>query len=412
MPNGVAVAELGFQDIAIGAVFDCERTFTAEDVERFAEVSGDFSPLHMDAEYAGTTPFRGRVVHGMLLAALFSQLVGMRIPGRHALYLGQDLAFRLPVRLGETIRASAKVTAKTEATRTIVLATEIRNAEGKVAVSGTARVKVRDSDPTAASAGAPVESQTVERSTSRKVALVTGASRGIGAAVARLLASRGIAVGVNYFQSGGRAEQVVAAIREAGGLALAIRADVRHQEETNRLVRAVVGQFGGLDMLVNCATGPLQQSAVIDLDWKAFEEQLTYQVKSVLDSCQAAHPHMKARGGGSIVNVVSQVVNGPPPAMMADYVTAKHALKGLSRALAMEWAADNIRVNMVSPGLVQTELTEHYPAMVFKREAARTPLRRLASPTDVANAVGYLLGPEATFLTGVDVAVTGGQVMR
>jgi 3-oxoacyl-[acyl-carrier protein] reductase len=409
--GGVAVAELGFQDIAIGAVFDCERTFTAVDLERFAEVSGDFSPLHMDAEYAGATPFRGRLVHGMLLAALFSQLVGMRIPGRHALYLGQDLSFRLPVRLGETIRASAKVTAKTEATRTIVLATEIRNAEGKVAVSGTARVKVRDSDSTVGSASAPVEGQAVEPSAMRKVALVTGGSRGIGAAVARLLASRGIAVGVNYSQSGGRAAQLVAAIQESGGLAVAIRADVRDRDETRRLVGAVVGQLGGLDMLVNCASGPLQQRAAIDLDWKVFEEQLTYQVKAVLDTCQAAFPHMKARGGGSIVNVVSQVVSGPPPSMMADYVTAKHALKGLSRALAVEWATDNIRVNMVSPGLVQTELTEHYPAMVFKTEAARTPLRRLASPTDVANAVGYLLGSEAAFLTGVDMAVTGGQVM-
>jgi 3-oxoacyl-[acyl-carrier protein] reductase len=346
----------------------------------------------------------------MLLASLFSQLVGMRVPGRHALYLGQDLSFRLPVRMGEKVRAIAKVASKIEATRTIVLATEIRNAEGKVAVSGSAKVKVRDGEIASALTGPAVVAGT-PRPTHRKVALVTGASRGIGAAVALALAARGLAVAVNYFRSGERAEQLVATIQEAGGQATAIRADVREQAESQRLVSAVVERFGGLDMLVNGATGPLQPRSAAELHWAAFEEHLVYQVKSVMETCQAAFPHMKARGGGSIVNVVSQVASGSPPPLMADYVAAKYALKGLSRALAIEWAADNVRVNTVSPGLVQTELTEYYPEMAFKAEAARTPLKRLARPADVAGAVAYLLGEDAAFLTGVDVAVTGGQVM-
>lgn len=403
-------AALVFRDIQVGATFECERTFTEGDLRRFAEVSGDFSPLHMDQAYAAATQFSGRVVHGMLLASLFSQLVGMRIPGRHALYLGQDLSFRLPVRMGETVRAVAKVASKIEATRTIVLATEIRNAEGKVAVSGSAKVKVRDGE-IASALTAPAVAAGTPRPTHCKVALVTGASRGIGAAVALALAARGLAVAVNYFRSGDRAEQLVATIQETGGQATAIRADVREQVESQRLVSAVVERFGGLDMLVNGATGPLQPRSAVELNWAAFEEHLVYQVKSVMETCQAAFPHMKARGGGSIVNVVSQVASGSPPPLMADYVAAKYALKGLSRALAIEWAADNVRVNTVSPGLVQTELTEHYPEMAFKAEAARTPLKRLARPADVAGAVAYLLGEEAAFLTGVDLAVTGGQVM-
>jgi 3-oxoacyl-[acyl-carrier protein] reductase len=401
-------AVLVFRDIQVGATFECERTFTEDDLRRFAEISGDFSPLHMDQSYAAATPFAGRVVHGMLLASLFSQLVGMRVPGRHALYLGQDLSFRLPVRMGETVRAVAKVVSKIEATRTIVLATEIRNAEGKIAVSGSAKVKVRDGE---ISAAAPAAAAAAGPSTHRKVALVTGASRGIGAAVALALAARGLAVALNYFRSGERAEQLVATIQEAGGQATAIRADVRERADSERLVSAVVGRFGGLDLLVNGATGPLQPRPAVELTWAAFEEHLVYQVKSVMETCQAAFPHMKARGGGSIVNIVSQVASGSPPPMMADYVAAKYALKGLSRALAIEWAGDNVRVNTVSPGLVQTELTEHYPEMAFKAEAARTPLKRLARPADVAAAVAYLLGDDAAFLTGVDVAVTGGQVM-
>ena len=99
------------------------------------------------------------------------------------------------------------------------------------------------------------------------------------------------------------------------------------------------------------------------------------------------------------------------PANMADYVTAKHALEGLSKALAAEWAGDGIRVNMVSPGLTRTELTEFQHERVFKMEAARTPLRRLATPADIARAVAYLALDDSAFLTGTNLFVTGGQVM-
>src|SRR6266849_3900020 len=135
---GPKAADLRFRDIELGQTFELERTFTVEDVERFAAVSGDWSPLHVDPGYAAATEFGGCVVHGMLLASLFSQLVGMHIPGTLALYLGQDLSFRRPVLVGETVRAAAKVTGKNEATATLALATEIRNGAGLIAVSGTA----------------------------------------------------------------------------------------------------------------------------------------------------------------------------------------------------------------------------------------------------------------------------------
>src|SRR5262249_16916083 len=147
----------------------------------------DFSPLHVDAEYAGTTEFGRPVVHGMLLASLFSQLVGMWLPGKHALYLGQDLSFRRPVMIGETVRASARVISKNAVTRTLTVSTEIRNAEGKVVVSGTAKVKMRDVQTI------PIESLNDKPSQARRdghVALVMGGSRGIGAEIARTLGNR------------------------------------------------------------------------------------------------------------------------------------------------------------------------------------------------------------------------------
>src|SRR5262252_2058423 len=369
--------EWTFGQIPIGQSYEIERTFTAGDSDAFAHLSGDFSPLHVDAEYARSTEFGDRVVHGMLLASLFSQLVGMWLPGKYAV------------------------------TRTITLHSEIRNDQDKVAVSGTAKVKLRDVDAIVAS------SDELSKSAGgyKHVALVTGGSGGVGSEIARTLAKRGAAVAVNYLRNETAASSVVSSIRACRGDATAVQADVRSGDSVREMVDSVTKQFGGVDWVVNCATSELRQTEFIKLGWDDFQVHLDHQVKSVMHVAQAAYPHMKANGGGIVVNILSQVTAGPPPVRMADYVSAKYALYGLSKALAAEWAADNIRVNMVSPGLMQTDLTQHYPERLFKLEANRTPLMRITRPDDVAGVVAYLLSEEASFLTGTNLFVTGGQVM-
>lgn len=402
-------AELGFDDIAVGQLFQIERSFSVDDVRAFAAVSGDHSPLHVDAAYAASTEFGSCVVHGVLLASLFSQLVGMQVPGKHALYLGQELTFRRPVLVGETVRAIAKVTGKSDATRTLVLNTEIRSTDDKVVVMGTAKVKVRDEarrEPQPLAAALPAST-----ATGRRVALVTGASRGMGAEIARTLARRGFAVAVNYFRSADRAEAVVQDIVREGGLAMAFQADVRDAAAVTAMVAQVAERLGAPTVLVNSAVGDFANRPIAELRWVDFEAHLDYQLKAVLNTCQSVRPLMKAAGGGAIVNLLSQVVGGAPAGGMADYVSAKSALMGFSKAMAVEWAEDAVRVNMVSPGLTRTEMTEHYHERVFKMEAARTPLKRIATPADVANSVAYLASDDSAFLTGVNVYVTGGQTM-
>jgi 3-oxoacyl-[acyl-carrier protein] reductase len=402
-------AELNFNDISVGQHYEFERHITKQDVERFAALSGDFNPLHLDSTYAASTEFGSCIVHGMLLASLFSQLVGMYIPGRHALYLGQDLSFRKPVMVGETVQVLARVTTKIEATKTIVLTTEIRNADGFVAVTGTAKVKCRGlvSREFAESRTADISARPV----SKRIALVTGASRGIGAEIARVLAARGIAVAVNYLRNGDLAHELVQDIRQQKGEAIAVQGDIRSGTDVERIFASISKELGDVSFVVNGAGGELLNMPLVEIAWSALEAQLEYQVKAVLQVCKAAYPKLKACHGGAIVNVLSQVTAGQPPARMGDYVTAKYALMGLSKALAVEWAGDGIRVNMVSPGLVQTDLTQHYPDRVFNLEANRTPLRRIAKPSDVAGAVAFLLSEDAAFLTGVNLIVSGGLVM-
>jgi len=399
---------LTFDEIAIGQTFELMRSFSVQDVLTFATLSGDYSPLHVDREYAAGTEFGAQVVHGVLVASLFSQLVGMRVPGKHALYLGQDLTFRRPVLIDETVRAVAKVVGKSDATRTLVVNTEIRSADDKVIVMGTAKVKVRDDSRTDQSVGSTA---CISQDSGRRVAIVSGASRGIGAQVARTLAQRGFAVAVNYFHSVDRACNVVREIELDGGVAIAVQADVRDPGSVSALIAQVVETLGPPRVLVNAAVGEIINRSISDLRWADFVAHMEYQVKAVFLLCQGAYPHMKSSGGGAIVNILSQVTAGVPATGIADYVSAKNALMGLSKAMAAEWSEDMIRVNMVSPGLTRTELTEHYQERVFKMEAARTPLKRIATPADVANAVAYLAGEEASFLTGVNLFVTGGQVM-
>ncbi|MBF0271845.1 MAG: SDR family oxidoreductase [Magnetococcales bacterium] len=401
--------ELTFHQIQVGDTFRLEKTFAAADVDHFAQVSGDFSPLHMDQDYAVASGFEGRVVHGMLLAALFSQLVGMRIPGRNALYLAQDLAFRRPVRVGECVTALARVIGKNPTTQTILLSTEIRNAEDQVAVGGMARVKIRDHEALPESPN-PTPEQCDPLPVGQKCVLITGATGGVGSAIATLLAASGWAVGIHYFQNEEKAARMVQKIGEAGGEAFAIQADLREGNAVERLFQLALKRFARLDAVVNAASGEIFHRPMRDLEWSQFMHHLDFQLKAVHQVCRQAFPHLK-NSGGSVVNILSQVVWDAPPAQMADYVAAKYALKGFSKALAVEWAEEGIRVNTVSPGLLRTDMTEHLNERIFKSEIGRTPLRRLGTPEDVARTVAFLLGEGAAFLTGVDLPLTGGQVM-
>ena len=406
------IADFTFTQVEVGSIFSFDRTFTAEDIDIFASVSGDFSPLHMDLEYANTTEFGGRVVHGILLASLFSNLVGMKIPGKHALYLGQDLVFRRPVLIGDRVTVSAKVLSKNAATQTFVLLTEIRTEDDKIAVSGTAKVKVRSPEVISSVADDSSSPSTKTVTGRQRVAIITGASRGIGAEIAHKLGGQNICIIVNYYRSQENAEKLVNTIQDNGGTAIAVQADIREEKDCQKLVDVAIQNFGRLDFIVNGATGDLEQCPFQDMEWKHFQYQLDFQLKGVFQMCQSAYPYLQQSDCAAIVNIVSQVTFGSPPTQMIDYVSAKYALKGLSKSLAIEWANEPIRVNTVSPGLTRTDLTQYYNEKVFKIEASRTPLKRLANVADIANTVSYLLSDEARFLTGIDISITGGQVMN
>lgn len=390
-----------FSRIQVGDTAELSHTITARDVDGFAELTGDDNPLHMDEEFASTTNLRKRVVHGMLTASFISTIIGTKLPGKGALWYEQNLKFLRPVRIGETIRILATVLHKSPAQRLLVISTDIYDQAGSKVLGGEAKVKVMESIETGGQIpGAP-----------KGAIIVTGSSRGIGAAVAKALAGKGFPVAVNYLADAGAADRVVADITAAGGRAVAIQADVADAGQVGRLVREAEAALGPLHGIVNNASPAIRNAPFQELPWEEMQRHLSTQVGGAFHLAQAALPGMLERGQGCIVTISSIFADNLPPAQMCAYVAAKSALNGLTRALAVELGPKGIRVNAVAPGMTQTDMIADVPEKAKMVAKMQTPLRRLAAPEDIAGVVAFLFGDEARHVHGQIIRVCGGAVM-
>jgi len=246
--------------------------------------------------------------------------------------------------------------------------------------------------------------------TAKKVMIVTGAARGIGAATAVLAARRGFAVCVNYRSRRDEAEQVVQTIRAAGGTALAVAADVSREDEVVALFDSVNREFGRLDALVNNAGVIDTQCRVADMTAARIARILATNVTGLLICCREAVRRMKAHGGGTIVNVSSAAARLGAPNEYVDYAASKGAVDALTVGLAKEVAADGIRVNAVRPGLIYTDIhtAGGEPGRV-DRLAASVPMARGGTAEEVAAAILWLASDEAAYTTGAVLDVTGGR---
>ena len=245
-----------------------------------------------------------------------------------------------------------------------------------------------------------------------KVAVVTGASRGIGRAIALALAAEGAAVVVGFARSRDAAEAVVGEVRQGGGRALAVGADVSRAEDVERLVAATLREFGTIDVWVNNAGADILTGEATawseDAKW---ERVIDVDLKGTWLASRAAARVMLAAGQGAIVNVSwDHVLAGMGNPTAAIYAAAKGGVLALSRCLAREWAP-RVRVNVVAPGWIRTKWAESLDEPSRDAVSSATPLRRWGTPADVAGAALFLASPEAAFITGETILVGGGVVM-
>jgi 3-oxoacyl-[acyl-carrier protein] reductase len=243
-----------------------------------------------------------------------------------------------------------------------------------------------------------------------RVILVTGASRGIGAAAARLFGRHGASVAVNYLNREPSARAVSEDIRASGGRSIAVKADVRDEGQVSAMVAEVTRQLGPIDTLVVNASMDSPVRPFVEYGWEDFQARVNGEMAAAFFPCKAVVGPMLLRGEGCIIAISSELSRRPGEGFCA-YTAAKSGLEGFMRTLAVELGPRGIRVNVVAPGLTETDATAGIPAAEKDALARLAPLRRLGQPEDVAGAIVILASDHARFLTGLYVPVSGGTVM-
>jgi 3-oxoacyl-[acyl-carrier protein] reductase len=247
----------------------------------------------------------------------------------------------------------------------------------------------------------------------RKVALVTGASSGIGAATARLLAAQGARVAVGFYQNKKGALEVLDSIAAAGGTAVAAVGDFRNTREIRSVVGQVVNEFGSIDILVNNAGSLVKRLPIREVTEEMWDDVIALNLKSAVFASQAVAPSMIERRTGAIVNVVSIAGhNGGGPGA-GTYATAKAGLTSFTKSLAKELAPHGVRVNAVSPGVIDTPFHEVFSTPEMIAGFVKTiPLGRIGKSEECAQVIAFLLSDAASYVVGETIEINGGQLMR
>lgn len=394
-----------YEDIKIGQREVLSHTVTQTDIDKFVDLTGDDNKLHVDKDFAAKTSFKKPVVHGMLGASFISTLIGTKLPGDGALWFSQTLDFLLPVRVNDNIKVTAEVTKKIDNEHIVELKIEIVNQNKQIVTRGISKVKVIEQKKNTDN------EKTATTSIVRpKVALVVGATGGIGAATCKALADNGFEVVMHYNSNKQKALDLLKELTDNNRKAHIVSGDVKNENDIVNIVNFALRHCGYIDVFVNCASTSIAPIQFQNLEWQDFVEQFNLNIQINLSFIQKILPEMIVHKFGRFITIGTVFSNKPNP-KLAHYVTAKSALEGFTKAAALEMAPNGITFNMVSPSMLNTDLTSEIPEKVKLINAAQTPIRRLAIAEDVANAIAFLASEKSGFITGENVRVNGGQVM-
>lgn len=241
-----------------------------------------------------------------------------------------------------------------------------------------------------------------------KVVLITGASRGIGAQIARSFAQEKAYVIINYNQSKDKAEALVQEIIDNGGKAKAFQADVSKYDCARNLVESVIQEYGNIDVLIN-NSGITKDNMIIRMSEEDFDRVIEVNLKGTWNMCRHISRYLLKKKAGSIINITSVVgLIGNPG--QSNYVASKSALIGLTKSLAKELGSRNITVNAIAPGFIETEMTDNLPEQLKTAYLNQIPLNRFGKAEDVANLCLFLASEKARYLTGQVIGVNGGMI--
>lgn len=391
-----------FESINVGDKAELTHKITRSDVEKFVDLTGDDNKLHVDKEYASKTIFKKPVAHGMLGASFISTIIGTKLPGDGALWFAQNIEFLLPVRIGDEITIKAEVIEKIERTQTIKLSTEIFNQYNQKVTTGTAKVKIIEQIQSPHKKESYVDK--------RKVVLIIGGTGGIGRETCLQLAKDGFDVAIHYHRNKELAEKIKDQIIALGLKAIIVNADITDFAQVKEMITTIIRKLNTITVVTNCSTLSVPSIKFKDLTWNIIKEHFDLNIKGAFNILKCVVPIMEENKYGKLINITTQAIEKPTSEWL-HYITAKSALNGFTKALAVELAPKGIRINLVSPGMTDTELIANVPEKVRLLTAIQTPLRRIATPEDIAGAISFLASDKSDFLTGETIRVNGGQIM-
>ena len=390
-----------YDSILVGDKAELIHVITQSNINQFVELTGDDNKLHVDEQFASTTSYKKPVAHGMLSASFISTIIGTKLPGDGALWYAQNLEFLQPVRIGDELRITAEVIKKIDRTKTIELQTDIYNQHKQKVTTGTAKVKLVETT-------LPKEED--EKTKPKKTALIIGGTGGIGSVVCIQLAKDGFDIAIHYFKNKTRADKLKKQIEKIGRNAVVVSGDIVSLSVIKEIKDKSMRAISNISVVVNCSTLPVPSIKFADLDWKEMEGHFYSNIKGSFNLLKTFTPYWEKEHFGKFIALTTLYTEQAQSELLS-YITAKSALNGFLKALAFELAPKGIRINLVSPGMVDTQLIANVPEKVRLLSAAQTPLRTLATAEDVAGAISFLASNKSNYLTGETIRVNGGQFM-
>lgn len=392
-----------FEDhkFSVDNIIKIKKIITSADVESFANMTGDRNPIHFDDVYARENGFQKRIVHGMLVTSYFSEIIGEKLPGTGAIICEQSFKYHTPVYVEEELIFNVNCKHTSSVVNTYSFNVSVNNDKGDQLISGNMLVKIENK----------IEKDKARvKQIDQLPIIILGGSGGIGGATAKALQVTSHPLILTYMNN----HDIIAKSPESVGenkKNIFYQLDMSNVNQILEFYNFIKNEYGSVYGIIHAAAPRIKPAKLLETEWSDIQYQLDVQLKGFLILAQKLVPLMSLNNDGSIVILLSAILDMNPHTDWLAYEIAKSSLHSLMRNLAVELGQYNIRVNAVSPGMTETNYIDNIPIRYRKIQRANTPLNRLASTDDIANIVSYLMSNKNQHITGETINVCGGIVV-
>ena len=395
--------------------FTFERRITKEDVDLFIQLTGDDNPVHTDTKAAQSVGFQSPIVHGMLCASFISTLIGTKLPGHGSVWLSQNLAFNEPVYIGDTLTISGNAISYSINTHISKIGIEITNQHGTKVLTGEGLVKnevaqVDSKTGKDVPLNKALDSLTQEMNSGeiKDNVLIVGGSGGIGESIAMQLANSSRMINISYFDNAESAKKIVEQIRNRGGFASAHQMSLGDLRSIRDMFFTIKEEFGPITRLVLCASRIPNPKNFGEFLSEELVRDLLLELNGIVEILQLSLKHFEDAHQGCVVNISSIYTQTAPPLGLYSYIATKKVVESIIDGLAHEYGHKGFRFNSVLPGMTETNFLSRTPQKSKLLAKASSPLRKLGSPSEIAELVCFLLGDESSHITAEKYRISGG----